>query len=508
MRRKNQKIDTVGIDLGTTNSLVTYVRDGRPQVIVNERGARLTPSVVSFRDDDSVLVGELAKNQIVADHENTVAYVKTEMGTDTRYRVREREFTPIECSAFILRKLKNYTEECLGYPVENAIITVPAYFDDRQRQATLKAGTLAGFNVTKLLNEPTAAALAYGLSSAGNENMLVFDLGGGTLDITLMEYRNNVFRVIGVGGSTSIGGNNFDQQLAKHLVASFETASGVSLQDDPVALQQVLIHAERAKRDLSTVETVDLFVPFLGANEDGPVHLSSELTRYEFEEMISGYLSHIREILLSTFAEAGKDLSWVSSVLFAGGATRIPAIRDLVTTAVRGEHSGKDIQIFEESNPDEVVAMGAGTLAGILSGVIAEVTFYDITSHDLGIEDDEGNFVKLIAKGTSYPCAETKLFTTTADDQSEVTVRVLQNGVQDGESPWVSLGEFTLSEIDPAPAGTPNIDVTFRIDEHGIMNITAFDLDTGKHEEIALSGNEWLRDKADRDRRGSGLRIV
>ncbi len=508
MKKRSGKSTILGIDLGTTNSLVSYIRNDSPEIIANERGSRLTSSVVTFKDDHTVLVGELAKNQIVVNRETTISNVKREMGNDNRYRFHNREFTPVECSSLILRKLKGYAEDYLGEPADEAVITVPAYFNDRQRQATLKAGSRAGLNVLKLLNEPTAAALAYGFFNKGAEHLLVFDLGGGTLDITFMEYENNLFKVKGTGGSTNIGGIDFDGKIAGYIMDTFEKQHSVSLRDDQIVYQQVLINSERAKCDLSAVEETTIFIPYIAGVDEGPLHIDITITRKELERLIKPYLEKISNILADTFAEAKVERGWVNSIIFVGGSTRIPRVRELVVDTVNEGRNGDGVAVYNDLNPDEVVALGAGVLSGIFSGEIPYADFYDITSHDLGIEDNTGKFVALIPKGTRYPCEVTKLFTTTENDQSEVTIRILQNGINGETGTNVSLGEFNLSKIPRAPAGNPNIDVKFSIDRHGIMNISALNLETGDREEIVISGHDWLIDDTGRDRRGSGVEII
>jgi len=499
----------IGIDLGTTNSLAAYVKDGSPEIIVNERGDRMTPSVVAFKDQTTVLVGELAKNQAVVNGESTVANSKISMGTDRRFHINERGYTPVECSALVLRKIKQYTQNYLGTEVGDAVITVPAYFNDNQRQATLKAGKLAGLNVLKLLNEPTAAALAYGFCNGAEEHLLVFDLGGGTLDITLMEYNGRVFRVKATGGSTAIGGINFDLRLVEHMLDAFKKQHSVDLKEDPIAYQQVVIHAERAKIDLSSVEETNIFIPYITATDRGPLHFEMKITRRQFENLIKSYRAKIRDIIMKTFEQAGLNFGWISSVVFVGGSTRIPSIKDLVVTTIsKASSDGNKFNIYHDINPDEVVALGAGVLAGIIGGQVDEVEFYDITSHNLGVEDDGGNIVTIIARGASYPCEAVKLFTTTEDSQEEVTIRVVQSGVNGDESRLVSLGEFKLSNLPRARAGVPDIDVRFSIDKHGILNISATNLDTGTQKEVVISGQEWLLESDLHERRGCGLKII
>ncbi len=496
----------IGIDLGTTNSSAAYIKEKKPELIINERGERLTPSVVSFKDRREVLVGELAKNRSVMEKELTVSNVKRDMGTSKRYTIAKREYTPVEISALILRKVKQYTENFLGRKIHDAVITVPAYFNDNQRQATLKAGKLAGFNVLKLLNEPVAAALAYYLNREQEERILVVDFGGGTLDITLMEYRENVFKVRATGGSTSLGGINIDKLLAKHIADQFEKQYSIDLHNDPLAFQQIIINAERAKVDLSTTEETKIFIPYITITPKGPVHLEQRLTRREFNNLIHPILSDIEEHLRNVFEKISLPYSWVTSLIFAGGSTRIPAVQDVVIRTLNPDNKSPNFQIYRDINPDEVVALGAGVLAGILSGEIEDVKFYDITSHELGVEDNDGHFVSIIPAGINYPTEISKIFTTTNDNQEMVTIHVIQK--EQNDNSIISLGRFILKGIKMAKAGEPTIDVTFSIDKHGILNVSALDIDTGEYNEIVISGRDWLLESEKQEKRGSALKIL
>ncbi len=496
----------IGIDLGTSNSSAAYIKEKKPEIIINERGERLTPSVVSFKNKREVLVGELAKNRSVMEADYTISHVKRDMGTSKRYSIANREYTPVEISALILRKIKQYTEKFLGKRVYDAVITVPAYFNDNQRQATLKAGKLAGLNVLKLLNEPVAAALAYYLNRNGEERILVVDFGGGTLDITLMEYSENVFKVTATGGSTSLGGVNIDQLLAKYITEEFEKQHSIDLHNDPIAYQQILLNAERAKIDLSTTEETKIFIPYITATQKGSIHLEQYITRRQFNNLISPILSELKDHLTSLFKKSSLPYSWVTSLIFAGGSTRIPAVQDVVIKTLTSGKGKNNFRIYRDINPDEVVALGAGVLAGILSGDIEEVQFYDITSHDLGVEDNEGNFVPIIPAGINYPTESSKFFTTTEDNQDKVTIHVIQR--EQNDNSIISLGRFILKGIKRAKAGQPNIDVTFSIDKHGILNVSALDVDTGEYNEIAISGRDWLVESDREEKRGSGLKIL
>ncbi len=495
----------IGIDLGTTNSLSAYIRDGKPEIIINERGERLTPSIVSFKNAKEVLIGEIAKNQIVINAEKTISNVKLSIGESKAYKIEGRSYSPIEISALILRKIKQYTEKFLNRRIYDVIITVPAYFNDNQRQATLKAGRLAGFNVLKLLNEPVAAALAYYLNKEQEENILVVDFGGGTLDITLMEYKENAFKVKATGGSTSLGGTNIDKILSEYLVEQFNKKHSVNLKSDPVAYQQILLNVERAKVDLSVSEDVEIFIPYITATQTGNLHLKQHLTRKELNNLIEPILKTIEKHIAETFKRASIPYSWITSLIFAGGSTRIPAVRERVIKTLNPE--GKyEFKIYSDINPDEVVALGAGVLAGIISGELKSIQFYDITSHDLGIEDDNGRFIPIIPAGINYPTEISKLFTTTKDNQREVTIHIIQRDPNNKDI--VSLGEFKLTGIKQSKAGEPNIDVTFKIDKNGILNVSAIDIDTGEYNEIVISGKDWLIESQTEDKRGRGLKIL
>lgn len=493
----------IGIDLGTSNSLVTIYRNNQPELIINNRGLRLTPSVVSFKSESEVLVGELARNQAVLNRDVTITHVKRHMGTDKRYDIRGRSYTPVEISGIILRKLKSDAETFLGHPISKAVITVPAYFNDNQRLATKHAGELAGLKVLKLLNEPTAAALAYGHARGGVSHLLVVDLGGGTLDITLLDYEDRIFRVKGLGGSTCLGGLDFDQELVRHIAENFETAHGVDLLKDPIAHQQLVIQSEKAKIDLSSVIETSITAPYISVTEKGPLHLNETLTREKFEQLIEPHLTSIRQLITETIKNYQIPPEWIETIILVGGATRVPAVEKMVR-----EMFPAVAEIKKDLNPDEAVAMGAGVLAGILSEQVTDMDFYDITSHNLGVEDQKDKFALLIPAGTPYPCERTKLFSTIQDGQTEVVIHVLQNGERAGDDQLVSLGRFHLENIRPVPAGEPNIDVTFAIDPHGLLNITAIDLDTGLSEKITItdtiSGDEMNTD----ERRGKGITIV
>ncbi|NLU48848.1 MAG: Hsp70 family protein [Syntrophomonadaceae bacterium] len=495
----------VGIDLGTTNSLVAFINgEGKPEIVINERGSRLTPSVVYFKNDQEVLVGELARSQMVLKADRTVSCIKRHMGSDYQVFISQRGYTPVEISALILRKLVQYAREYLGQEIEAAVITVPAYFNDNQRQATFLAGELAGLKVLKLLNEPTAAALAYGIRSEKKENILVLDIGGGTFDITLMEGEKGIYRVIGTGGSTTLGGTDFDNRLAQYILTTFYEMTGVDLTADKVALQQVQVNAERVKVDLSTVNESSVLIPYITMGEAGPLHLNQVVSRAAFHKICTDLFVEIRSLILQTLAKAGVEERWVDVVVLAGGASRMPGFRDMVSEMFGHAEIKTDI------NPDEVVALGAAIEAGMLAGAVEHIEFYDVTSHTLGIEDNLGEFVPLIPANTSYPVVQSKLFTTVEDDQEEVIIHILQKDDLNtaGSEGLVSLGRFHLEGIHKAKAGEPNIDVTFAIDKNGILNVSALDLDTGTTNQVQITGAVYSGNKESLNRRGRGLTVL
>lgn len=472
-------VKVVGIDLGTTNSLIAIPGRNKPQILANERGERMTPSVVTV-NPAQILVGELAKAQAVLNHENTVAVVKRHMGTDRTWNLDGSCWSPEMIASEILRRLKKIGEEYSGEAISAAVITVPAYFDDRQRLATLRAGELAGLKVCKLFNEPTAAALAYGLQQGQDDHLLVFDLGGGTLDITLLEIKDHAFLVKGVGGSTALGGVDFDALIVEYLRHSFLKEHGIDLALDPIAMQQLVRHAERAKIDLSSVAETRVMIPYLTATSAGPVHLNISLSRATLERLFAPILADLKLIFRNTLAQSSLEAAWIHTVIMVGGASRIPCVRDLLASML------PDSVVFRQDlNPEEIVAMGAGILAGIHAGIYEDISFVDVSSHDLGIEDDSGDFVPVFRRGTAYPAELLQTFTTAADDQAEVTIHVLQQGEKQGQP--LSLGWFVLQDLPPAKAGEPEIRVTFAIDSHGILRVKAEEVLSGVKGEIQVA---------------------
>ncbi|NLW91469.1 MAG: Hsp70 family protein [Syntrophomonadaceae bacterium] len=491
----------IGIDLGTTNSLVAFINnEGKPEIVINERGHRLTPSVVYFKDDSEVMVGEIARSQLVLKSDVTVSTIKRHMGSNYQVSIRGRTYTPTEISALILRKLVKYAEESLGDKVEAAVVTVPAYFNDNQRQATLMAGEIAGIRIAKLLNEPTAAALASGLKLDARQNVLVLDIGGGTFDITLMEYQEDSCRVIGSGGSTSLGGLDFDCRIVAHVLESFRLATGIDLNQDPIAMQQVHISVEKAKVDLSNINECSILVPYITMGAAGPLHLNQTLERDEFNSICQGLFEEISKLIGQTLAKANIENSWVDVIVLAGGASRMPGFRSLVSDMFPG------MEIRSEINPDEIVALGAALEAGMLSGELVNIDLCDVTSHTLGIQDDAGSFVPLIPAGTPYPVEKSQLFTTVEDEQEEVIIDILQRDELD--EAYISLGKFHLAGIRKGPAGEPTIDVSFDIDGNGILNVSALDIDTGIQNQVSITDLGYTGVNKILARRGKALTVI
>jgi molecular chaperone DnaK len=475
----------VGIDLGTTNSVVAVYEGGEPTIIANAEGHRTTPSVVAVSKSGEVLVGEVAKRQAITNPDRTVRSVKRHMGEDWSFEVEGKAYTPQEISARILQKLKRDAESYLGGEVTEAVITVPAYFGDAQRQATKEAGQIAGLEVLRIINEPTAAALAYGLDKAEqDQTILVFDLGGGTFDVSVLEIGEGVFEVKATSGNTHLGGDDFDQRIIDDLVKQFRNDNGVDLSKDPMALQRLKEAAEKAKIELSQVTETEINLPFITATSEGPLHLQHKLSRSEFQQMTGDLVEATRQPLLDAIKDAGISVDDIDHVILVGGATRMPAVQELVNS-LTGKEPHKGV------NPDEVVAAGAALQAGVLKGDVKDILLLDVTPLTLGIETMGGVFTKMIERNTTIPTRRSEIFTTAADNQPQVEVHVLQ-----GESEMAdrnnSLGRFNLTDIPPAPRGVPQIEVTFDIDANGIVSVSAKDLGTGKSQQITITGGTAL----------------
>ena len=486
----------VGIDLGTTNSVVSVLEGGEPTVIPNAEGARTTPSVVGFSKSGEILVGEVAKRQAITNPDRTVQSVKRHMGAkDWSVEIDGKQWTPQEISAQILTKMKRDAEAYLGDTVAQAVITVPAYFDDAQRQATKEAGQIAGLEVLRIINEPTAASLADGLDKEQHDQtILVFDLGGGTFDVSLLEIGEGVFEVKSTSGNTQLGGDDWDQRIIDWMVTEFKNSHGVDLSKDRMALQRLKEAAEKAKIELSQVSETQINLPFVTATNEGPLHLDMRLSRAEFERMTEDLVQATREPFEQAVKDWGKDVSAIDHVIMVGGSTRMPMIQELVKSLTGGKEPHKGV------NPDEVVAVGAGIQAGVLKGEVKDVLLLDVTPLSLGIETKGGIFTKLIERNTTIPTKKTEVFTTADDNQTQVEVHVLQ-----GEGEMVdsranrSLGRFQLTGIPPAPRGMPQIEVTFDIDANGIVNVSAKDTATGKEQAMTITGGTALgKDDLDR----------
>lgn len=472
----------IGIDLGTTNSCVSVLEGGEPTIIPNSEGMRTTPSIVAFTKDGERIVGEPAKRQAVTNADRTITSIKTHMGTDYKVNIDGKDYTPQEISAIILQKLKSDAESYLGETVTEAVITVPAYFTDAQRQATKDAGKIAGLEVKRIINEPTAASLAYGMDKLDQEKkILVFDLGGGTFDVSILEIGDGTFEVLATAGNNRLGGDDFDKIIIDYIAEEFKKAEGVDLRSDNMSLQRLKEAAEKAKKELSSTMSTNINLPFITATAEGPKHLNMDLTRAKFNELTAGLVAKTIEPTKQALNDAGLSVSEIDDVLLVGGSTRIPAVQEEVKKFI-GKEPHKGI------NPDECVAAGASIQAGVLTGEVNDILLLDVTPLSLGIETLGNVFTKIIERNTTIPTKKSQVFSTAADNQTAVDIHVLQ-GERAMSYDNTTLGRFQLSNIPPAKRGVPQIEVTFDIDANGIVNVTAKDLGTGKEQKITITSN-------------------
>ena len=475
----------VGIDLGTTNSVVAVLEGGEPTVIANAEGNRTTPSIVAFKSEE-VLVGELAKRQAITNPDNTVRSIKRHIGTNWKENFEGKDYTPQEISARILQKLKRDAESYLGDDVTDAVITVPAYFNDAERQATKEAGQIAGLNVLRIINEPTAASLSYGLENNEDQKILVFDLGGGTFDVSILEISEGVFEVKSTSGDSKLGGDDWDQRVMDWLIEKFKSSTGIDLSNDKMAIQRVQEGAEKAKIELSSTSETEINLPFITANDAGPQHLLEKLSRSEFEKITADLVERTKEPVENALSDAGMKFSDIDHVILVGGSTRMPSVQQLVKSL-----TGKDPH--KGVNPDEVVASGAAIQAGVLKGDVKDVLLLDVTPLTLGVETKGGIMTKMIERNTTIPTKRSEVFSTAENNQTQVEIHILQ-GEREMASGNKSLGRFTLTDIPAAMAGTPQIEVTFDIDANGIVNVNAKDLGTGKEQAITITGGTALEE--------------
>ena len=499
----------IGIDLGTTNSSSAFLNeDNITEVIINEKGNRLTPSIVYFRKKDEAVVGETATITSSLEEDKIIRNIKRKMGENYRVSIFSRDYSPSEISSIILKKIKKYSEIYLKQEIKDSVITVPAYFNHRQRAATKRAGEIAGFENIKIINEPTAALLAYNIHNTKDENIVVIDIGGGTFDITIMENKKGFQKVLATGGDVNLGGIDFDEKIIDSIIKDFYLNNNIDLRNDLLAMNQLRLTTKKAKEDLSFLDSTSIIIPYITITENGPLHLRYELTRENFKKITTELIEKIINIIDNTFNQNNIDFDWIDKVLFIGGTTRIPFLRESILKFFKSKTNKDETDLLPDIkiNPDEAVSIGAAIYGGIIEGRIQDIEFFDAISHYLGIEEDNGNFVPLINKNENYPLTKTKTFTTIHDNQEFIKIKVIQKRELDSEDSN-ELGYFFLDDLPKMKAGEPDIEVEFNIDKNGILNVSAFELETGSKKEVVIKDFSETKDFSN-ERRGKNINVL
>jgi len=499
----------IGIDLGTTNSSSAFLNeDNIAEVIINEKGNRITPSIVYFRKKDEVVVGETATITSSLEEDKIIRNIKRKMGENYRVSIFSRDYSPSEISSLILKKIKKYSEIYLKQEIKDSVITVPAYFNHRQRAATKRAGEIAGFENIKIINEPTAALLAYNIHNTKDENIVVIDIGGGTFDITIMENKKGFQKVLATGGDINLGGIDFDEKIIDSIIKDFYLNNNIDLRNDLLAMNQLRLTTKKAKEDLSFLDSTSIIIPYITITENGPLHLRYELTRENFKNISEELIEKIINIIDNTFNQNNIDFNWIDKVLFIGGTTRIPFLRESILNFFKTKTNKNENDLLPDIkiNPDEAVSIGAAIYGGIIEGRIKDIEFFDAISHFLGIEEDNGNFVPLINKNENYPLSKNKTFTTIHDNQEFIKIKVIQKRELDSKD-LNELGYFFLDDLPKMKAGEPDIEVEFNIDKNGILNVSAFELETGIKKEVVIKDFSETKDFSN-ERRGKNINVL